>query len=59
MVTNKQFEYKGNTYTYQGVGKYKDTTGKWIDAVIYSKDNHIYMREILDFFEKFKEIQGS
>lgn len=41
--------------TYVGVGKFKDSTGKWIDAIIYERDNHIYMREITDFIDKFKK----
>ena len=40
---------------YVGVGKFKDSTGKWIDAIIYERDNHIYMREITDFIDKFKK----
>ena len=28
---------------------------KWIDAIIYERDNHIYMREITDFIDKFKK----
>ena len=27
-----KYEYKGNVYNYVGVGKFKDSTGKWIDA---------------------------
>lgn len=38
-----------------GVGKFKDSTGKWIDAIIYERDNHVYMREITDFIDKFKK----
>lgn len=48
-------EYKGNVYNYVGVGKFKDSTGKWIDAIIYEHDNHMYMREITDFIDKFKK----
>lgn len=48
-------EYKGNVYNYVGVGKFKDSTGKWIDAIIYERDNHMYMREITDFIDKFKK----
>lgn len=50
-----KYEYKGNIYNYVGVGKFKDSTGKWIDAIIYERDNHIYMREITDFIDKFKK----
>lgn len=30
-----KYEYKGNIYNYVGVGKFKDSTGKWIAAIIY------------------------
>lgn len=29
-----KYEYKGNVYNYVGVGKFKDSTGKWVDANI-------------------------
>lgn len=51
-----KYEYNGNVYNYVGVGKFKDSTGKWIDAIIYERDNHIYMREIIDFIDKFKKV---
>lgn len=51
-----KYEYKGNIYNYVGVGKFKDSTGKWIDAIIYERDNHVYMREITDFIDKFKKV---
>ena len=57
-IANKEkmkYEYKGNVYNYVGVGKFKDSTGKWIDAIIYERDNHVYMREITDFIDKFKK----
>ena len=50
-----KYEYKGNVYNYVGVGKFKDSTGKWIDAIIYERDNYMYMREITDFIDKFKK----
>lgn len=50
-----KYEYKGNVYNYVGVGKFKDSTGKWIDAIIYERDNHMYMREVTDFIDKFKK----
>ena len=28
----------------ENVGKFKDSTGKWINAIIYERDNHIYER---------------
>ena len=46
---------KDNVYNYVGVGKFKDSTGKWVDAIIYERDNHMYMREITDFIDKFKK----
>lgn len=49
------YEYKGHCYNYLGVGRFKDSTGEWVDAIMYERDNHIYMREIKDFFRKFKE----
>ena len=39
-----KYEYNGNAYNYVGVGKFKDSTDKWIDAIIYERDNHMYMR---------------
>ena len=54
-METKEYEYKGNVYNYVGVGKFKDSTGNWIDAIIYERDNHIYMREITDFIDKFKK----
>ena len=30
-----KYKYKGNVYNYVVVGKFKDSTGKWIDAIIY------------------------
>ena len=47
-----EFEYKGNEYTYNGVCKIK-VDDSWIDAVIYSRDGHTYVRELLDFFLNF------
>lgn len=55
IIRKMKYEYKGNVYNYVGVGKFKDSTGKWIDAIIYERDNHIYMREITDFIDKFKK----
>ena len=51
-----KYKYKDNVYNYVGVGKFKDSTGKWIDAIIYERDNHIYMREVTDFIDKFKNV---
>lgn len=56
MEQNVIYKYKGNDYKYIGVGKFKDSTDEWVDAIMYERDNHIYMREIKDFFRKFKEI---
>ena len=54
-VNKEKYEYKGNIYNYVGVGKFKDSTGKWVDAIIYERDNHVYMREVTDFIDKFKK----
>lgn len=58
----EQFTVNKETYKilldiiyYVGVGKFKDSTGKWVDAIIYERDNHVYMREITDFIDKFKK----
>lgn len=56
IISKMKYEYKGNVYNYVGVGKFKDSTGKWVDAIIYERDNHIYMREITDFIDKFKKV---
>lgn len=56
MKQDNIYNYKGHDYKYIGVGRFKDSTGQWIDAVMYERDSHIYMREIQDFFRKFKEI---
>lgn len=48
------YRYKGHEYKYIGVGRFKDSAGEWVDAVMYERDNHIYMREIKDFFKKFE-----
>lgn len=42
-------------YGDEGEGNGISTTGKWIDAIIYERDNHVYMREITDFIDKFKK----
>ena len=42
-METKEYEYNGNIYNYVGVGKFKGSTGKWIDAIIYKRDNHIYI----------------
>lgn len=56
IMEKMKYEYKGNIYNYVGVGKFKDSTGKWIDAIIYERDNHMYMREVTDFIDKFKKV---
>lgn len=33
----------------------QNSNPEWIDAIIYERDNHIYMREIIDFIDKFKK----
>lgn len=52
------YKYKGHEYKYIGVGRFKDSTRGWTHAVIYERDNHIYMREIKDFFKKFEDISS-
>lgn len=54
--TSPEFEYKDHTYKYEGVCKFKDRDGKWIDAIMYSRDGHTYVREIIDFITKFKAL---
>lgn len=56
IIKEMKYEYKENIYNYVGVGKFKDSTGKWIDAIIYERDNHMYMREVTDFIDKFKKV---
>lgn len=51
MIT--KFIYKGNIYTYEGVCKFKLGKGVWVDAIMYSRDGHMYVREIVDFMTKF------
>lgn len=55
-----KYKYKktGNIYSYNGVCRYKDSNGQWIDGVMYERDRHIYVREITDFFEKFEKLEN-
>ena len=57
MGTVAKFKYKGNIYSYEGVCRFK-IGDSWVDAVMYSKDNHMYVREILDFIVKFECIEA-
>lgn len=57
MVGIARFEYKGNIYEYEGVCKFK-LDHSWIDAVMYSRDGHMYVRELLDFIVKFKCVEA-
>ena len=57
MSTVAKFKYKGNIYTYEGVCRFK-IGDSWVDAVMYSKDNHMYVREILDFIVNFECIEA-
>ena len=51
------YRYKGNDYKYLGIGKFKnDFDGAWIDAVLYEREGHKYMREVKDFFKKFEDV---
>ena len=52
-----KFQYKGNEYDYNGVCKVK-VDGTWIDAVMYSRDEHTYVRELLDFMINFTCIEA-
>ena len=52
-----KFEYKGNEYDYNGVCKVK-VDGTWVDAVMYSRDGHTYVRELLDFMINFTCIEA-
>ena len=57
MGTVAKFRYKGNEYSYDGVCRFK-IGDSWVDAVMYSKDNHMYVREILDFIVKFECVEA-
>lgn len=52
------YRYKGNDYKYLGVGKFKNELGVWVDAVLYEREGHKYMREIKDFFKKFDDVSS-
>lgn len=52
------YRYKDNDYKYLGVGKFKNELGVWIDAVLYEREGHKYMREIKDFFKKFDDVSS-
>lgn len=53
------YRYKGKDYKYLGIGKFKnDFDGAWIDAVLYEREGHKYMREVKDFFKKFEDISS-
>lgn len=57
MSTVAKFKYKGNIYSYEGVCRFK-ICDSWVDAVMYSRDNHMYVREILDFIVKFECVEA-
>ena len=57
MITVAKFKYKGNVYTYEGVCRFK-IDDSWVDAIMYSKDNHMYVREILDFIVNFECVEA-
>lgn len=53
------YRYKGNDYKYLGIGKFKNGfDGAWIDAVLYEREGHKYMREVKDFFKKFEDVSS-
>ncbi len=46
--------YKGNSYTFTGLGKLKNpTTGQWVQCALYSNNNENFARELADFRSKF------
>lgn len=57
MGTVAKFKYKGNVYSYEGVCRFK-IDDSWVDAIMYSKDNHMYVREILDFIVNFECVEA-
>ena len=57
MGTVAKFKYKGNVYAYEGVCRFK-IDDSWVDAIMYSKDNHMYVREILDFIVNFECVEA-
>lgn len=42
------------TYEYLGECEMKDSSQGWVSAVMYSKDGHLYVRNLEDFIKKFK-----
>ena len=57
MCTVAKFEYKGNEYDYNGVCKVK-VDDSWIDAVMYSRNGHTYVRELLNFMINFTCVEA-
>ena len=58
-IMEYMYRYKGNDYKYLGIGKFKnDFDGAWIDAVLYEREGHKYMREVKDFFKKFEDVSS-
>lgn len=57
MITVAKFEYKGNEYDYNGVCKVK-VDDSWIDAVMYSRNGHMYVRELLNFMINFTCVEA-
>ena len=59
----------GKIYAYEGVGKMKMLLHRddqpsngfnfsnWVDCIFYSREGHIYCREITDFFEHFEKVE--
>ena len=52
------YRYKGKDYKYLGIGKFKNEYGIWVDAVLYEREGHKYMREVKDFFKKFDDVSS-
>lgn len=47
-----------NQYKFDGVCRLKDpTTHKWIDGAVYSHNGQVFVRELADFYKKFKKVR--
>ena len=55
--SNKYIHIKtGNEYTVKGDVKYKDSVkNEWIDCILYTREDALYVREETDFKNSFKE----
>jgi hypothetical protein len=51
-----KYEKTGKEYTVVGYAKMKDPmTRKWLDSVIYTDGDLVFVREKQEFSERFKE----